>query len=310
MADDADSFLTDVTTLRERARKSLDDGAVMPTYKGDPEKTIELLQSVVATELVCVLRYRMHAISAEGITSESVSGLDMRRVAGKAIEIVDRQTPAITVRLERQDGRIERAHRNCHIARVRGDAVIAGSQNGEDAIAAADRVAARSRRPLVAAGRGVVEIIAARPLKQIATGRRLVAQLRRGAGQQRSAQHFVAFDDPAVGREIAVGNERADHESAIIPFLDRGEVEPTDIDELGRRLDLQLHQVEQVRAPGDEASALALDQADRRVRRIGLSIREALHAPTSAAMRASFSSAVRPSALAFATSRMASTMFG
>jgi bacterioferritin len=69
----ADPFLTDVATLRERARKSLDDGAVMPTYKGDPEKTIELLQSIVATELVCVLRYRMHAISAAGITSESVS---------------------------------------------------------------------------------------------------------------------------------------------------------------------------------------------------------------------------------------------
>jgi bacterioferritin len=68
-----DPFLTDVTTLRERARQSLEAGAVMPTYKGDPEKTIELLQAVVATELVCVLRYRMHAISAEGITSESVS---------------------------------------------------------------------------------------------------------------------------------------------------------------------------------------------------------------------------------------------
>jgi bacterioferritin len=67
------AFLTDVKTLRARARKSLDDGAVMPTYQGDVGKTIELLQTVVATELVCVLRYRMHAIAAEGITSESVS---------------------------------------------------------------------------------------------------------------------------------------------------------------------------------------------------------------------------------------------
>lgn len=68
-----DAFLSDVKTLRERARKSLEDGAVTPTYKGDPRKTIELLQAVVATELVCVLRYRMHAISAEGINSESVA---------------------------------------------------------------------------------------------------------------------------------------------------------------------------------------------------------------------------------------------
>jgi bacterioferritin len=73
MAEASNPFLTDVQTLRERAQKSLEDGAVTATYKGDPEKTIELLQLVVATELVCVLRYRMHAIAAEGITSESVS---------------------------------------------------------------------------------------------------------------------------------------------------------------------------------------------------------------------------------------------
>jgi len=66
-------FLSDVQTLRERARRSLGDGAVVPTYRGDVEKTIELLQSVVATELVCVLRYQMHAIAAEGIHSESVA---------------------------------------------------------------------------------------------------------------------------------------------------------------------------------------------------------------------------------------------
>ncbi|MEZ5654953.1 MAG: ferritin-like domain-containing protein [Sphingobium sp.] len=68
-----DAFLTDVQTLRDRAKRALDDGAIMPTYKGDPERSVELLQSVVATELVCVLRYRMHAISAEGITSKSVA---------------------------------------------------------------------------------------------------------------------------------------------------------------------------------------------------------------------------------------------
>ena len=66
-------FLSDVATLREKARQSLNDGAVTPTYKGDVAKTIELLQNVVATELVCTLRYRMHAISAEGISSEGVA---------------------------------------------------------------------------------------------------------------------------------------------------------------------------------------------------------------------------------------------
>ena len=67
------AFLTDVKTLRARAKKSLDDGAVMPSYQGNVEQTIDLLQTVVATELVCVLRYQMHAIAAEGITSKSVA---------------------------------------------------------------------------------------------------------------------------------------------------------------------------------------------------------------------------------------------
>ncbi len=53
-------FLTDVKTLRERARKHLDDGAIGTNYIGDVKKTIEILQSVLATEIVCVLRYTMH----------------------------------------------------------------------------------------------------------------------------------------------------------------------------------------------------------------------------------------------------------
>jgi bacterioferritin len=65
-------FLTDVKTLREKARRNLDDGAVTFTYRGDPKKTVEILQSVLATELVCVLRYSMHSIAASGISSEGV----------------------------------------------------------------------------------------------------------------------------------------------------------------------------------------------------------------------------------------------
>ena len=65
-------FLTDIKTLRDRARQHLSQGAVTQTYKGDVKKTIELLQSVLATEIVCVLRYTMHAIAATGISSEGV----------------------------------------------------------------------------------------------------------------------------------------------------------------------------------------------------------------------------------------------
>jgi bacterioferritin len=72
MTDTKTPFLTDVKTLREQARRNLDQGAVTPTYKGDVGKTIEILQSVLATEIVCVLRYTMHSIAATGISSEGV----------------------------------------------------------------------------------------------------------------------------------------------------------------------------------------------------------------------------------------------
>jgi bacterioferritin len=65
-------FLPHVKTLRARARKDISDGALTPNYKGDPQQTIAILQSVLATEIVCVLRYTMHSITATGISSEGV----------------------------------------------------------------------------------------------------------------------------------------------------------------------------------------------------------------------------------------------
>ena len=65
-------FLSDVKTLRARARKHLEQGAVGTNYGGDVKKTIAILQAVLATEIVCVLRYSQHAIAAHGISSEGV----------------------------------------------------------------------------------------------------------------------------------------------------------------------------------------------------------------------------------------------
>ena len=75
MADTPDPkkpFLSDVKTLRERARKHLEKGAVTSTYVGDVTNTIDILQSVLATEIVCTLRYQMHTVAAQGISSDSV----------------------------------------------------------------------------------------------------------------------------------------------------------------------------------------------------------------------------------------------
>src|SRR5579862_6123147 len=65
-------FLTDVKDLRAKARASIQKGAVTPAYKGDVTQTIDILQAVLATEIVCVLRYTMNAVAAAGISSDSV----------------------------------------------------------------------------------------------------------------------------------------------------------------------------------------------------------------------------------------------
>jgi bacterioferritin len=67
------SFLTDVQTLRERSRQRIEQGAVTETYVGDVGQTIEILQGVLATEVVCWLRYTQHSIVATGLASEGVS---------------------------------------------------------------------------------------------------------------------------------------------------------------------------------------------------------------------------------------------
>jgi bacterioferritin len=72
MSDPRTPFISDVKTLRDRARQHLGSGAVTSTYATDVNKTIDILQAVLATEIVCVLRYTMHSIAATGISSEGV----------------------------------------------------------------------------------------------------------------------------------------------------------------------------------------------------------------------------------------------
>ena len=65
-------FLTDVETLRQRARKQIEEGALTEGYRGDPKVVVGLLNEALATEIVCVLRYRRHYFMAQGLNSESV----------------------------------------------------------------------------------------------------------------------------------------------------------------------------------------------------------------------------------------------
>ena len=66
-------FLTDIKTLRERARKHIEQGAVTEGYTADRETVNKILNEALATEIVCVLRYKRHYFMASGIHAESVA---------------------------------------------------------------------------------------------------------------------------------------------------------------------------------------------------------------------------------------------
>src|SRR5664279_108397 len=66
-------FLTDVKTLRKRARKHIEEGAVTAGYGGNTETVIKLLNEALATEIVCVLRYKRHYFMAKGIHAGPVA---------------------------------------------------------------------------------------------------------------------------------------------------------------------------------------------------------------------------------------------
>src|SRR5438477_8725894 len=66
-------FLTDVSELRRRARQHIEGGAVTEGYRGDRDTVIKLLNEALATEIVCVLRYKRHYFMAQGIHSDPIA---------------------------------------------------------------------------------------------------------------------------------------------------------------------------------------------------------------------------------------------
>ena len=66
-------FLTDVQEIRRRARKHIESGAVTEGYRGNRETVIKLLNEALATEIVCVLRYKRHYFMAQGIHADPIA---------------------------------------------------------------------------------------------------------------------------------------------------------------------------------------------------------------------------------------------
>lgn len=69
----AKSILTPVTTLRRQAREHIEQGAVTAGYSADRAEVLKLLNEALATEIICVLRYRRHHFMATGIHAQSIA---------------------------------------------------------------------------------------------------------------------------------------------------------------------------------------------------------------------------------------------
>jgi len=67
------AFITDIQTLRRRAREHIEKGAVTPGYGADRDVVVKLLNEALATEIVCTLRYKRHFFMAKGINAEAVA---------------------------------------------------------------------------------------------------------------------------------------------------------------------------------------------------------------------------------------------
>ncbi|HET9339329.1 MAG TPA: ferritin-like domain-containing protein [Casimicrobiaceae bacterium] len=65
-------FLSDVQALRQRARQAIEEGAVTQSYDADRQQVCRVLNEALATEIVCVLRYKRHYFMADGLSAESV----------------------------------------------------------------------------------------------------------------------------------------------------------------------------------------------------------------------------------------------
>ncbi len=137
-------FLTDVKTLRERARQHIEKGAVTEGYKADRETVIKILNEALATEIVCVLRYKRHYFMASGIHAESVAAEFLQHAneeQGHADQIAQRIVQLGGAPNLNPDGLLSRSHAEY----VEGDGLL--DMIKEDLVA--ERIAIDSYREII-----------------------------------------------------------------------------------------------------------------------------------------------------------------
>ena len=137
--------LTDTQTLRKRARQHVEEGAVTTGYAADRMAVIQLLNEALATELVCVLRYKRHYFMAKGIHSESVKDEFLQHAKEEMVH-ADRIAKRITELGGEPNFSPDGLSSRSHAEYMPGDSLI--SMIKEDLIA--ERIAIESYREFIA----------------------------------------------------------------------------------------------------------------------------------------------------------------
>ena len=137
--------LSDIQSLRKRARQNIEEGAVTGGYAADRDAVIRLLNGALATELVCVLRYKRHYFMARGIHSDPVKA-EFLAHAGEEMLHADRLAKRITELGGEPDFSPDGLSARSHAEYVEGDTL--SSMIKEDLIA--ERIAIESYREMIA----------------------------------------------------------------------------------------------------------------------------------------------------------------
>jgi bacterioferritin len=140
----AKPFLTDIETIRKRAREHIDQGAITPGYKADRKVVIRILNEALATEIVCVLRYKRHYYMAKGIHAKSVAAEFLEHAneeQGHADLIAERITQLDGAPNFNPEGLLSRSHADY----VEGDDLV--DMIKEDLVA--ERIAIDSYREII-----------------------------------------------------------------------------------------------------------------------------------------------------------------
>lgn len=137
-------FLTDIKTLRDRARQHIDEGSVTAGYTADRDVVLQVLNDALATEIVCVLRYRRHYFMARGIHSQSVAN-EFLEHSNEEQEHADRIAERIVQLGGEPDLRPSSLEGRSHAEYVEGDSL--NSMIREDLVA--ERIAIDSYREIV-----------------------------------------------------------------------------------------------------------------------------------------------------------------